>query len=228
MSNGIDRIFKKLRARIKRQANNRRFNALYAKYGEFTMVPHDTYLTNLEIVLSNIDVPGCVVECGVWRGGMSASIAEVLGRDRQYFLFDSFEGLPPAKDIDGPSALAWQSDKYSPQFNDNCRAEMAYAQSAMQLAQAQQYQLIKGWFNSTLPNFCPPEPISILRLDGDWYESTTVCLESLFHFMANRGVIIVDDYYTWDGCSRAVYDFLSSQKLDKRISEINSVCVIRT
>lgn len=44
------------------------------------------------------------MECGVWRGGMIASISEILGNNREYYLFDSFEGLPQAKEIDGIAA----------------------------------------------------------------------------------------------------------------------------
>ncbi len=60
------------------------------------------------IVDSRRHVKGCVVECGVWRGGMSAGMAEVLGPDREYFLFDRFEGLPPATGPDGVYAKTWR------------------------------------------------------------------------------------------------------------------------
>ena len=89
------------------------------------------YVANLCIVRALQSVPGCVVECGVWRGGMIAGIAEVLGPEREYILFDSFEGLPPAKEIDGEAALAWQSDKSSPLYHDNCAAEQKFAAEAM-------------------------------------------------------------------------------------------------
>ena len=86
---------------------------------------------NSKLAKMAIDVEGIVVECGVWRGGAIASIAEVLGPDRHYFLFDSFEGLPPADDIDGESAAAWQADTSSPDYHDNCSAEERWAREAM-------------------------------------------------------------------------------------------------
>ena len=49
----------------------------------------------------------------------------------------------------------------------------------------------------------------MLRLDGDWYESTRVCLENLYPHVAPGGIVIVDDYYNWDGCARAVNEFVS-------------------
>ena len=59
----------------------------------------------------------------------------------------------------------------------------------------------------------------MLRLDGDWYESTICILENLYDKVAANGLILIDDYYDWDGCSRAVHDFLSDQKLPERIRQ---------
>jgi hypothetical protein len=190
---------------------------LYVKYHGYSMLPQNIFLGNLDLCREYAKIDGCVVECGVWRGGMSAAMAEVLGPQRAYYLFDSFEGLPPAKDIDGVAALAWQQNTTSPLYFDNCRAEMSFAQEAMKLSHVKDYHLFKGWFAETLPFFYPPTPIAILRLDGDWYDSTFQCLTHLYHLVASGGVTIVDDYYTWDGCARAVHDFLSANKIPDRI-----------
>ncbi len=204
----------------------RRFRQIYKRFHAYTMIPQDIFVDNLLVADRLLNRPGCVVECGVWRGGMSAGIASVLGDDRRYFLFDSFEGLPPAKSIDGEAALAWQKNTTSATYYDNCKAPAEYAQRAMTLAGARSFQLIKGWFNDTVRSFVPPEPIALLRLDGDWYESTHVCLEALFQYVCPGGLIIIDDYYTWDGCSRALHDFLSSRGLPDRIRSFGSVCAL--
>jgi hypothetical protein len=134
----------------------------------------------------------------------------VLGADREYFLFDSFEGLPPAREeLDGASAVAWQKDSMSPAHYNNCTAAEEEAAAAMKLSGAASFSLVKGWFNETIPRFTPPREIAVLRLDGDWYESTRVCLENLYPHVAPGGIIIVDDYYNWDGCARAVNEFIS-------------------
>lgn len=65
------------------------------------------------------------------EGGMSAAMAPVLGGERKYELFDSFEGLPPGKDIDGVAAHAWQAAKDDPEYRDNCRASEDDARAAM-------------------------------------------------------------------------------------------------
>lgn len=174
----------------------------------------------------NRHVQECVVECGVWRGGMSAGMAEVLGQSRDYFLFDSFEGLPPAGGLEGDAAKRWQADVGNPQYYDNCRTDIHFADRAMRKRGAPRYHLVKGWFEETLPAFVPQAPIAILRVDGDWYESTLTVLESLWKYLAPNGILIGDDYCAWDGCSRAVHDFLSRHQVTARITQQHGICVL--
>ena len=203
-----------------------RFVATYRSFREFTMIPRQMFIDNLRVVSMASHVSGCVVECGVWKGGMSAGIASVLGPQRTYYLFDSFEGLPPAQPIDGASAIAWQHATDKPGYYDNCSAGEEHARRAMTAAQARAVHIVKGWFSDTVPAFTSNEPIAILRLDGDWYESTMICLSHLFDKVAPGGVIILDDYYSWDGCSKATHDFLSQRSAVERIRALGSVCYL--
>jgi O-methyltransferase len=191
------------------------------------MIPPSVYMRNLELVARFRNVAGSVVECGVWKGGMMAGIANVLGPDRVYYLFDSFEGLPDPQAIDGPAALRWKSTEDSEWFFDNCAADIRFAQAAMEMSPASRFELIRGFFNNTMPGFQPEQPIAILRLDADWYDSTITCLEHLASKVVPGGVIIVDDYYAWDGCARAVHDFLARTSAVERIQQFrDSVCYL--
>jgi len=206
---------------------NLRSALLARKYRAYSMVPVAAYVNNLDLSKKVRNVPGCVVECGVWRGGQIAGIAETLGKSRTYFLFDSFEGLLPAQTIDGKSALHWQQNTDGPGYYDNCKAEMRWAEAAMQKTGCPDFQLVKGWFQDTLPTFQFNQPIALLRLDADWYDSTMTCLEHLFPKVAPGGIVIIDDYHTWDGCSRAVHDYLSRQQRIERIAQYrDNVCYI--
>jgi len=200
----------------------KRYGAIYDKYKEFTMVTREDSIKFLSLLEPFTKIKGIVVECGVWRGGMSAAMVDIMGKDRSYFLFDSFEGLPPAKDIDGESAITWQKDVNSPGYYDNCKAEMTWAEKAMKKAGVANYNLVKGWFDKTVPGYQFDEPIAVLRLDGDWYDSTMVCLENFFPKVATGGLIIIDDYYVWDGCAKATHDYLSKNKRAKRIVQAYS------
>ena len=90
--------------------NRKRRFKLFQKYRDATMIPAGLFAANLELAEQAKAIAGVIVECGVWRGGMSAGLAEILGPERDYYLFDSFEGLPSAQEIDGPAALAWQQE----------------------------------------------------------------------------------------------------------------------
>ena len=156
---------------------------------------------------------------------MSAAMIELMGTDRDIYLFDSFEGLPPATEDDGLTAIEHQKNITGTDYFDNCTAEISYAKTAMTMANAQNSHLIKGWFSDTLSGFHFKSEIIILRLDGDWYDSTMQCLDNLYDKVTPGGLIIIDDYHFWDGCTKAVHDFVSKRKIPIRIKETkNGVC----
>lgn len=198
-----------------------RHKLIFKQFSGFTMIQKDEYLRNLELAERTINISGAVVECGVWRGGMIGGIASILGKDREYYLFDSFEGLPEVKDIDGKDAASWQKNTTGVDYFDNCKAEAEYANKAMKIANVSDdtIHIVKGWFNETLPFGNYEFPISLLRLDGDWYESTMTCLQYLFPNVVPGGIIIIDDYHTWEGCAKAIHDYLSRNGRSERICQ---------
>ena len=216
----------RFRERIDFATDELRFRKIFQKYKSFTMVPEREYVENLRLAKHVIDIGGSIVECGTWRGGMIAGIADVLGSSRKYYLFDSFQGLPPAKDIDGPAALEWQSSKTSPDYHDNCTASEEEARTAMSMSVARDYQIIKGWFDETLPTMNLQEPIALLRMDADWYESTKCILDHLASFVGPGGMIIVDDYFTWESCAQAVNEFAATRRWRIRQAPHRDVCFI--
>jgi O-methyltransferase len=205
---------------LRRWRQQQRAARLYARYREFTMVSPPEFADTLALCAEYGWQPGLVVECGVWRGGMIAAMAEVLGPAHAYYLFDSFEGLPPADVIkDGPRAVAYQANPTGARYFDNCRAEMGFAEAAMRLAAVPTVRFVKGWYRDTLLGFVPPARIAVLRLDADWYESTRQCLQTLYPHVARGGLILIDDYYAWDGCARAVHEYLAQRDAQERIRE---------
>lgn len=226
MSDWLDRIYKAVGLQVSRYdaaraAGRRDFFAhreVYRKFQEFTMMPLLGYIDNLALAKRCRDLPGDVVECGVWRGGMIAGMAQILGCGKKYWLFDSFEGLPPAKTRDGEAAIRWQEKKDPANFHDNCSADQTFAIEAMLRAGSPPHQIVKGWFSETVPR-AAVQQIALLRLDGDWYDSTMCCLEHLYPKVVAGGIVIIDDYHFWDGCSRAVHDYLSKHDIADRISQ---------
>lgn len=206
--------------------DDRNIRQLYDKYANATMCNAETFMSNIyivdEFVVTGGNHDGCVVECGTWRGGMIAGIAEVLGPQREYILCDSFQGLPPAQPIDGPAANKWQRED-----PDNCRATVDEVHESMDMSGVRSYRLVEGWFSETLPRLSVDiESIALLRLDADWYDSTRCCLVNLWNKVVDGGIIIIDDYYVWDGCSRAVHDFLAQVSAVERIRSHEDVAYI--
>lgn len=196
----------------------------YFKYHRYTMFYIVSYVKNLQLAKKFEHIEGAVVECGTWRGGMIAGFADLLGNNKRYYLFDSFEGLPDVTEKDGKEALEYQNKtKLDPKFGfNNCTAEIGIAEEAMKKSNCNDYHLIKGWFDVTTPQYDKSQPISILHLDGDWYNSIAICLENLYDAVTPGGVIILDDYTEWEGCTRAVNDFLSKRDLPIAIRQFNN------
>ncbi|MBW4693770.1 MAG: TylF/MycF family methyltransferase [Lyngbya sp. HA4199-MV5] len=199
----------------------------------YSMVPDAglEYLIQAVQSVMQQQIAGDFVECGVWKGGCAAAmklteIAIQHQSQRLLHLFDSFEGLPPVQPIDGPMARRWQQDVDSPGYFDNCTASLALVQqnfSQLGILDST-VNFYKGWFETTVPQFVQQHPerkIAILRLDGDWYESTKVCLENLYPLVSENGIIIIDDYYYWDGCAFAVHEYLGKNGLNHRIRSVH-------
>jgi O-methyltransferase len=175
-------------------------------------------------------IPGVFVECGVWRGGCSVAMLlaqrEFFGRiSRPVYMLDSFEGLPPVDSRDGRLAAAWQSGAQKEKYFDNCRAavEDLHDLLSRNKFEADNYKIINGWFNDTVAlvsNTVKDLGVAILRLDADWYASTYTSLQYLCPITREEGVVIIDDYYAWDGCARAVHDFLSQNDIPYRIKSL--------
>jgi O-methyltransferase len=180
--------------------------SLFRKYRDRSMVPRRSFVDNLRLV-QTVRVAGPVVECGCWEGGMSGAIAEVI-RGRHFYLLDSFEGLPDA------GVEETEKDR-SLLARDRLVGAEDVAADTMRRSGAD-FTLVRGWFDETVPTL-DVDRIAVLRLDGDLYDSTLVCLENLFPRVAPSGLVIIDDYGDWDGCTRAVHDYLSSVKATEPI-----------
>jgi len=185
-------------------------------------------------------VPGDVAECGVWAGGAIGLMALVNRRygrhPRRFHLFDSFEGLPqPAEeDVDVlESFRAEHPELATDDGSDPGRlvaigacAVPAYGRDPLDdvndlfqqvlKVDADTYVIHKGWFQDTVPAArAEVGPLALLRLDGDWYESTKTCLEGLFDQLVPGGFLVLDDYGYFSGCTQAVDEFLASRSIPR-------------
>ncbi|MCV6593372.1 MAG: TylF/MycF family methyltransferase [Silicimonas sp.] len=186
---------------------------LYKTFGHLSMMNRRRFVKNLKLAAA-IKLPmadHAIVECGVWRGGASLAMLAQFPHCPEVHLFDSFEGLPEPDARDGERALRFSEEDLFVEGRNYADVE-AVREEVARHGFDHRATLHKGWFEDTVHADKIDRPIGILRLDGDWYASTKVVLERLYDKVAVGGLIIVDDYFDWPGCSQAVHDFLSERK----------------
>lgn len=161
--------------------------------------------------VSESNIRGAIVECGVWRGGsMMLAALSVPPWPRAPFhlyLFDTFDGMtaPCEHDITHagiPGERLYKSAKFRVglrEVKDNMKST-GYPQDLI--------HYVVGDIRETAKDF--KEPIALLRLDTDFYDSTKAELEHLYPLVRPGGVTIIDDVGEWDGCKKAVDEFLET------------------
>jgi O-methyltransferase len=166
-------------------------------------------------------VPGDLLEAGVWRGGTTIFMRAILraygDTQRKVWVADSFRGLPrpnvqryPADR--GYALSSWRSLAVS---LEEVRANF----HRFQLLD-EQVAFLEGWFRETLPA-APLQRLAVLRLDGDLYESTHDTLAPLYSKVSSGGFVIVDDYYSAAPCRQAVDDFRARNEIRERIVRVD-------
>lgn len=167
-------------------------------------------------------VPGDLIECGCWRGGASILMRAVIrahGADeREVVVADSFAGVPPP-----------DPERYPADAGDlnHTAPELAVSLEEVR-ANFRRYGLLddgvsfcEGWFRDTLPTLAD-RTWSLIRLDGDLYESTMDGLANLYPNLSPGGFLIVDDY-GWDNCRQAIDDYRHAHGITEPIERIDWV-----
>jgi hypothetical protein len=180
-------------------------------------------LDNLRYCVETVireQIPGDLIETGVWRGGASIFMRGILKAyeisDRRVWVADSFEGLPTTDESDHTADAALGLDRF---------ADLAVSLEVVR-ENFERYGLLddqvvflKGWFRDTLPN-ASIEHIAVMRLDGDLYESTMDALTSLYSKLSPGGFVILDDYNSVAGCNDAADTFRRSMNIKEPLALI--------
>ena len=164
------------------------------------------------------NIPGHFIETGVWRGGCCILMRGILAAndvlDRNVYVADSFEGLPPPT-IEQDAGDIHYSFK-----------ELAVSETQVR-ANFEKYGLlddqvifVSGFFQDSL-KLLDASPFALLRLDGDMYESTYVALEQLYPRLSIGGFIIIDDYGAIPNCRRSVTDYRAKHGIVQPLHEVD-------
>lgn len=164
-------------------------------------------------------LPGSIVECGVWKGGSCMAAALTLlaknSSKRDLYLYDTFEGMSEPTEHDKVISTG-ASAKHL--LDTNTKDKSIWAAAGIEEVRrnvtstgypADKFHFVQGKVEDTIPQTLP-DRIAILRLDTDWYESTAHELHHLFPLLEPGGVLIIDDYGHWDGARKAVDEYFAS------------------
>lgn len=207
---------------------------IVAEVRPYSVVPDEGIIAACWMTLNVIEqgIIGDLVECGVWRGGTSFAMLlaqrYAFGKiQRPVWMYDSFEGMDKPAPEDGKNAVYWydlaksgKEDVYSQNW---CIASLEEViEAAKKLDLAQHCSPVKGWYSNTMYGENKPQQIALLRVDCDWYEPCRDVYKMLVPRVPIGGVIMIDDYYVWEGCTLATHEYLAEHKLAWPIRSVSN------
>lgn len=160
-------------------------------------------------------VPGDLIEAGTWRGGASMlmrATLDTLGDERNIWVADSFSGFRDdlrSEGLAGVDFLAVSLEEVQANF-----ARFGLDSGV---------EFVPGYFEDTMPTL-GDRSWAICRLDGDSYEATRLCLETLYPRLSKGGYLIVDDYYVLDECRAAVDEYRTQHGIEEPMEEVDWTC----
>jgi hypothetical protein len=184
------------------------------------------FLAHIEIFNKTLDVPGCIVECGVFKGVSLftfAKLVEVLCPGdtlKRLIGFDTFEGFPALSNEDGKADKkkgkvtgGWNAKEFYP-FLEKI---VAITQEDSMIPRFKRIELIRGDACKTIPAYVKNNPglrISLLHLDMDIYKPTSIALKYLYPLVVPGGVVLFDEYAMdgFPGESKAFDDYFKDKK----------------
>jgi O-methyltransferase len=155
------------------------------------------------------NIPGAIVDCGVWNGGSSILLSRGAPT-RPVRAFDSFKGLPAptSKDMDGPLMEVGEF-RGSPEQVDRGFREYA---------DVSRLNIVEGWFERTLQAASERiGAIAILHVDVDYYEPVRLALQVFYPSVSRGGYVIVDDYFSFPGTRRATDELRAQHGVSARL-----------
>jgi hypothetical protein len=194
-------------------------------------------LAHYELFKQIVDLPGSILELGVYRGAGLFTWANLLetfcpgDRHRLVFGFDHFEGLIHYVERDGP--LDEKLEKCVHSYSSSAEAMRKLVELHTDdnlLPGVARCRLVEGNIIQTLPKFLEEHPglrISLVNFDMDLYEPTKVALELLYPFILKGGIVVADEYgwLQWPGETKAVDEFISGLPERTVVRRFPSACV---
>jgi len=188
------------------------------------------FLAHYELFCKTIELPGDIIELGVYRGASLMSWANFLeirnmgDRQKQVFGFDNFAGFASFSEQDGKHDA--KVSKVPGGFNSGVFEEIL--EDAIAIFDKDRFipykprvVLVKGDIEQTVPRFVAQHSglrISLIHFDCDVYKPTKVALEAFWPRVVCGGVVLFDEYgiRPWEGESSAVEQYFAGKKVTLR------------
>jgi O-methyltransferase len=154
------------------------------------------------------DIPGSIVEVGVWRGGsgaIMASRAAALGIEDPVYLCDTWEGVVKTGDVD----IYYRDGKH----DDTSRAIVEALVRQLGLTNV---ELLQGIFPDDTADRVGDRRLRLCHIDVDVYQSAKDVFDWAWPRLSPGGIAVFDDY-GFPACP-GVTQFVNEQRgLDDRL-----------
>jgi hypothetical protein len=182
-------------------------------------------LAHYELYKSIVNLPGHIVECGVYKGASLvrfSTFREVLESpySRKIIGFDAFGKFPGQDDADDRKFIERHEREAGPGIPvDELRAVFTHKSLT-------NYELVQGDICETVPRYLTEHPelkVALLHVDVDVYKPSVVILNSLYDRVVRDGLVVLDDYGTVAGETNAIDEFFEGRKVCIRKLPISHV-----
>lgn len=182
-------------------------------------------LTHYEVYKKIINLPGEIIECGVFRGTSITRFATFrrmfeTDSSRKIIGFDNFNDVYPdtGYEEDQEQRLKWMATAGS----DSITVEQL--ENVFNHREFKNYQFIQGDLTETLPMFIEENPqlkVSLLNIDIDFVEPTYCSLNLLFDRVVDGGIILFDNYGAFHGDTKGIDMFFEERGLLKKFKKLS-------
>ncbi len=171
--------------------------------------------------MESTNVTGVIVEAGCALGGSSIVISYAKKKDRDFYIYDIFGTIPSPGEQD-PEVAHQRYKEIIEGKSDGIDGDKYYGYQDLLLHKVIQnfkhfeiepeqnnITFVQGLYEETmLIDF----PVALAHIDCDWYDSVLICLKQIVPRMTPNALLILDDYYYWPGCKKAVDDYFQDKK----------------
>ena len=174
-------------------------------------------VAHYELFKMSSKIPGCIIECGVFKGASLirfATFLKLLKSNKKIIAFDTF-----GKHTTTKISSDHKRRKILLSHGKEAISEKQLMNILKRKGLEKNIQLIKGDITKTVPNYLKLNPklkISLLNLDVDFYEPSMSILKNFYPKLSKGGILMLDDYGVWDGETMAVDEYFIDKKIKIR------------